>query len=151
MGTALIDLRNLQFVLKTLTAKEQLYLEARLNGSTPVAAARVAGYANPDEKASQLERDDRIATAMTYSLKVQRNQHEWTYDDVMSGFQDAYHNAASATEQVMVLREVSKIRGFYAATKHEIDVTQKEQLERLDDDKLAEMAAIDADFVELED
>lgn len=151
MGTALIDQKNLHFVLQMLEPKEQIYLEARLNGSPPVAAARVAGYKEPEFQAQRLESDERMHTAIKYSLRVRVNELQFTRDDVIRGLYEAVQNAATATEQVMAWREIAKILGHYAPTKHQFDIAKKEQLERLGDEELAEMAAIDADFVELKD
>lgn len=126
-------------------------MESIVQGSTPVAAARIAGYKDPSSMARSLEKDERIRLAVEYTLRNQLHELEFTREDVLRGFYDAIRMASSAAEMIAGWREIAKIQGLYAPQRMEIDVTHREALARMSDSELAQAAAIDAEFVELDD
>lgn len=146
--------KSLRYLLESLNPKERLYVEARANGSVPVAAARIAGYADPDEEAGRLEKNQMVRQALEYSLRVMAHEQVFTRRDVINGILDAIHVAATAGEKITGYKEIAKIEGHYAPTKVKVEGEikhTKEAVEKLSDEELAQMAAIDVEFVRLED
>lgn len=139
------DNKQLHYLLNSLGPKERLYVEARVLGSTPVASARVAGFADPDAKAISLEADHRVRYAIEYSFRVQSHDRVYTREYLVSRFEDVFNTATTAMEQVAALREICKIKGAYAPEKREVTI-KKEALHRMSDEELAEAAGLGATY-----
>lgn len=141
--------KGLQLALETLTPKERSYIELRLQGALPNAAARAAGLEPAATCAQRLEKDERVRMAMQYSVRVQAYHMDLTRDDVINGLLDALPMAATATEIVAVWREVGKIIGAYAPVQHEHnhkhELTQ-EKLGEMSDAELADLAALEGEY-----
>lgn len=154
LSPALEAQRSVRQVLASLEPKQLAYVEARLRGSVPVVAARLAGYANPDEKAGELEASHLIRTAMTLKRRIEQYEDGITRADVLNWLQEAKDLAANSMEITAAAREVAKIIGANAPVKVEhggtVKVTQ-EQIQKLSDEDLAKMAAIDAEFERVPD
>lgn len=137
-----------------LTPKEKIYVEARAAGSMPVAAARIAGYAEPDAKADELEKDPNMRVAIETGARLAMHKQEITRATVTEILLDALPLVTTATEQVAVGRELGKLHGVYAPSQHEtkIDVNvRQEQLQRVSDEELMKMAGRTIDLVEFEE
>lgn len=142
----LYDQKALHLALETLSAKEKVYVDLRLQGALPNAAARAAGLEPASERAEKLERDPRILAAMEYTVKVQAHRVRLTRDDVVAGLLEATRMAATATELVAAWREIGKIIGAYEPLKIDISTGSRTQLEALPDEELARLAAIEGEF-----
>jgi phage terminase small subunit len=145
------DAKSLAFLLEALDSKQRLYVDARVHGSVPQQAARVAGYADPDAAAARLEKDSTVLMAVEVSLRMSVRKHAVTKEDVIAGLMDALRISTTATEQIAAWREIGKIVGAYEPTVININkiVTHKqEQLRQLPDTELAKLAggAIDAEY-----
>ena len=151
---ALVARTSLQHLLESLNPKERLYVQARAQGSVPAAAARVAGYVDPDTKAGELEQNTMVRTAIEYVLRVQAHEQVFTKRDVVNGIHDAIHVAGTAGEKISGWKEIGKIEGHYAPTKVKVEGEirhTKEAVQKLSDEELAQMAAIEGEFVRLDD
>jgi len=138
--------RSKSAALSTLSEAEQTYVEARINGSAPVVAARIAGMDSPDERAMALERDERVKQAVAAAVKVATLEKTLTREDVLAGLMDAVNMAATATEMVAAWREVGKVIGAYEPQKIDMTITTRQQMEQMDDDDLLRAAAIEGEF-----
>jgi len=138
--------KRLHTVLGMLGPKEQLYIDSRLQGTPPVAAARVAGFEYPVDASTQLEGDERVRAAIEYSIHVRAHEMQITRQDVLAGMLEAVQMAATATEMVSAWREIGKIIGAYEPTKIEVNHVRRDQIRQLDDEQLAEMAAIEGEY-----
>lgn len=138
--------RSKSAALSTLSEAEQTYVEARINGSAPVVAARIAGMDPPDERAMALERDERVKQAVAAAVKVATLEKTLTREDVLAGLMDAVNMAATATEMVAAWREVGKVIGAYEPQKIDMTITTRQQMEQMDDDDLLRAAAIEGEF-----
>ena len=138
--------RSKSAALSTLSEAEQTYVEARINGSAPVVAARIAGMDSPDERAMALERDERVKQAVAASVKVATLEKTLTREDVLAGLMDAVNMAATATEMVAAWREVGKVIGAYEPQKIDMTITTRQQMEQMDDDELLRAAAIEGEY-----
>jgi len=149
---ALNDLATFQFLTEQMSVQQKLYIEARCNGSSPVAAARMAGYRDPDHEALRLEADTTVRAAVESAIRVKSRQLAITRNDVLNGFLDAARIASTAMEQIAAWREIGKMIGAYEPDKpQEKDVTPtKDQLENLSDDELAQRAGIEGELIDFE-
>lgn len=153
MSQALADQRSYDYLLGSLNPKERLYVAARAQGATPVQAAINAGYAEPTKSADRNEQNLTVRTAVEYSLKLAARQAQVTRDDVIAGFMDAVRMASSSAELTQAWREIGKMIGAYEPQRIKVDHTHTitmEQIAALNDNELAELAAIDAEFVALD-
>lgn len=144
--------KSLRVVLDSLAPKQQLYVSARVQGSMPVVAARLAGYVNPDEAAAELEQDAIVRTAIEYMIRADAHSRKVTRQDVVNGIKDAINIAGTAGEQIAGWREIARIEGHYAPTKVQVGGEVKhiqEQVAGMTDAELAKAAAEDVEFVEL--
>lgn len=143
---ALQDQKSLALALQTLNAKERQYVELRLQGALPNAAARGAGLEPAHQHAERLEKDERVRAVVEYSLRVKSHQMQITREDVLAGLMDATRMASTATELTGAWREIGKIIGAYEPTKIDVNVTKREQLETVSDEELAQLAAIEGEY-----
>lgn len=133
--------------LESLSAREQIYVDARMNGSPPHAAARIAGYKDPAKQAQTLEADGNIRLAVEYTLRCRSHELEYTRNDIVAGFRDAIACAATATEMIAGWREIAKITGAYAPAQVE-HKHSKSDVEQMSDAELAD--AIEGEFTVLD-
>lgn len=138
--------REKSFALDTLTQGERQYVEARVHGSAPVVAARMAGFEDPDQRALALERDARVKQAIESTLKVATLEKSLTREDVLAGLMDATSMAATATELVAAWREIGKVIGAYEPQKVDLTITTRQQMEQMDDAELMKAAAIEGEY-----
>lgn len=132
-----------------LLPDEQIYLQARLAGSAPVVAARVAGASSPTEYARRLEADEKYKTALQVALRVNAHRQAITKEDVIDGMMDAVRMSASAFELVSAWREIGKLVHAYDHPKK--TPTDGVDLEHMTDLELASLGAIEGEFVEFTD
>lgn len=129
-----------------MSPKEAVYVEARMNGSNPVAAARVAGFPNPDEDSIRLETRPLIREAMKAHARVAMHRMALTRDDVLAGFLDAVNMAQTATELTGAWREIGKMIGAYEPKKIDLTIKGANAVKELSDEQLLELAAVDGEF-----
>jgi hypothetical protein len=154
LSKPLADLKSYNYLMAGLESRQRIYVEARTNGSVPVVAARMAGYADPDAMAETLEKDLTVRTALEYSIRKLAHEVNVTRNDVINMMQDAFRVAATSGEMTAAAREIGKIIGAYAPiqihTKSDVRVTQ-EKLREMTDEELARMAAIDGTAERVDD
>lgn len=124
----------------------QTYVEARLAGTPPQPAARLAGYDNPAVRHWELEQDPRVLQYLRAAATARAHRQSVTRQDVLDGLMDATRMAATATELVSAWREIGKLIGAYEPQKYEVTVNDKRQLQEMSDEQLQQLAAIDGDF-----
>lgn len=130
-----------------LSVREQLYVRARLQGSPPAAAARIAGI--KDHQA--LDASNKIRRAMQTASRVVRHQRKLQREDVLAGFMDAVHMASCSADLIGAWREIAKVSGLYEPTKVEVSVNPREQLEQMSDAELINIAATDYQVLDFEE
>jgi hypothetical protein len=146
--------QQLRVITESLTTRERTYADARMAGTPPVAAGRVAGLKNPESDSQRLESDDRLRTYLQMAMKYQVTQANITRDDVLNGLMEALPYCTSATEIVKVWTEVGKIIGAYAPKKVDVNQTVNDpsKLRRMSEEELLEQAGdiVDADYEPLD-
>jgi hypothetical protein len=134
-------------LLEPLTHKQRLFCEAKLRGATDVQAAREAGYADPRKEACKIAKMPGIKEALQGVRAISARELGRTREQLDEMLMQAWTSAANAMEQVAVVRELGKLHGLYAPTKHEHKVDTKvehvAQLANLSTDDLRKLAAGD--------
>lgn len=133
-------------ILESLTPMQRMYVEARLQGMTQVAAATAAGAANPKKNAHKFEASENVKAALRHTREVFAQKLAFDRKKAHEMYMDAYRNADSATEQKLVVDSLVKLHGIAAPEvkrlqhEHSGQITHKKQLEHLPDSRLLEMA-----------
>lgn len=139
--------RELAFAQDALTERQKLYVRARAQGSPPAAAARFAGL--PDYR--PLEEAKGIRKAIAIAARVERYHQQIHREDVVSGFLDAVHMAANSSELTGAWREIGRILGHYEPTRVDVTVTKREEIQKLSDAELINLAAEDYEALDFEE
>lgn len=153
LSTISADERTHAVVWDTLSPREQTYVESRIRGSLPVAAARVAGYANPDTKSKDLEAHPGVRVCIEAGTRAFYKRLQVTRDTVTEMLFEARDMAVSATEITGVARELGKLHGLYAPTQTEkkVDISvHKENISRASDQELLELVGQDIEVLDFE-
>jgi hypothetical protein len=125
-----------------LTLQQKNFVEARMQGLAPPAAARAAG-AKYQEGASVLEKNPKVRAAIRYLIRESTlNVRELTKSDVMTGMLDAVEAAATSAELVMAWRELGKLIGAYEPEKKILEIHDYtgDELKELSDKDLLRLA-----------
>ncbi len=145
---------------------QSLYVQARLEGMTQVAAATAAGAANPKKNAHKFETSKYVRAALRQSKEIFAERLAFDRKKAHEMYMNAYRAADTATEQKLVVDSLVKLHGIAAPEvkklqhEHSGVITHKKQLQHLPDSKLLEMAnlspgedpnIIDGEFVELDE
>lgn len=147
---------------RPLTPQQQIFVNYLVRDNlTPLAAARMAGYASPEIQITQLMDNPRIAKAISKGRKEFAITTGMTRQKVLDGFLEAIDIAKQAGEAAPMVsgwREIAKMCGYYEPTRHELKVTHEGEvivakLQTMSDEsllKLAEGIEIDGEFKKLE-
>jgi len=107
-------------IYEGLNTRQRAYVEHRLKGLAPKAAATAAGF-SPSYVTTQtnnhLERHPRIKVILREMGKRALKKLALTRDDVLHGLMDAVDSAATATELTNAWREIGKVIGAYEPEK----------------------------------
>lgn len=142
--------------MTVLNIRQTQYLEARLQGLTPQAAAKAAGV----NKASDYERNPKIRAAMKWAVRESFDcVEEIGKNEVLQGMKDAVEAAATSTELIQAWREIGKLIGAYEPERKILEVHDysKEELKTLSEADLLRLAgdrmadAIDGEFYEVDE
>jgi phage terminase small subunit len=98
--------------LAEITDFKQLdYVQARISGMKPVAAARAAGYTSDGYCYTLEKRPDILAVISAHRAEI-RDKVKVTHDDITDMLLDALPMVESATEQVGVAMALNKHMGY---------------------------------------
>lgn len=116
---------SVQSAYDMLEPRQRKYVEARLNGLEPRAAARSAGYSASyagNLVYSTLERNPVIKVILRESGRAALKNLCLTRESVLHGLMDAVDTSATATELTNAWREIGRVIGAYEPEKIQIDV-----------------------------
>lgn len=134
---------NVPSTLEALTPQQRRYVDARVCGMNPNAAAGAAGL--PATNGAGLERSPTVQLAIKEINEKAMSEMALTRKDVLNGMMDAVKAAGSSTELVAAWREIGKIIGAYEPQK--IAVTHEmllpEQLRVMSDRQLIVAAGLE--------
>lgn len=137
------------FVPGTLTSQKEKFVHLVVSGMTPTAAGVAVGVTAM--AASRWMREDpNIPKAIEYFRQKNRDKLDFSIETAHTMLMEAWTNCKDATEQVSVVRELVKLHGVAVApkpTEVNINVTNRKQVERASDEKLLELAGVDASYL----
>lgn len=138
-----------------LTGPQRVFVDAFLGGMTATAAARAAGYSDPDAQAYRIMKSPAVSRAIAAGRAATAERVKVTRDDVLQGFLDAARAAGNATELVMAWRELGKMQGYYMPEEKKITIdkpgaARRSQLEALPEAELIKMVGIDPAIIDAE-
>lgn len=131
--------------LRKITPKEQIYVRSRLAGMSQVASATAGGWADPRKHASEIEKRPHVQAAILEACNTLAEEVQFGRKEAHDMLMGAYHNAATATEQVAAVRELINLHGIAQpkVIEHEHKVSGKVEFDRLDNDELMKLAGLD--------
>jgi len=136
---------DLQSSLHKVTPKERIYIQSRLAGMSQVASATAGGWANPRKHASEIEKRPHVQAAILAACSDLAEEVQFGRKEAHDMLMSAYHNAATATEQVAAVRELINLHGIAQpkVIEHEHKVSGKVEFNRLDNNELMKLADLD--------
>ncbi len=114
-----------------LTQMQRVFVEGVAAGMTDRAAARAAGFANPDVQAVDLKRKPKIQKALAEAKAAYAIASGMTKKKVIDGFLEAIDIARVKADPLTMVagwREVGKMCGFYEPTKTKLEISVKGQV-----------------------
>lgn len=132
-----------------LTAREETYVQRRTQGINPSAAARAAGYRQPARAVAELAQREDINLAISYMREMQRQVAvqagaiDFNKDDATSLYLEAHAKSATAMEEIRAVDSLVKLHGLATPERVEINVTNRGQMETMDDEALMKLAGQD--------
>jgi phage terminase small subunit len=142
--------------LQMLTDQQKMFIDAVMKGASPVMAARMAGYAQPESQAHSVLKSPKMQEAIRYLHKKNEKVADVTRKKVMDGFLEAIDMAklqADATAMISGWREIGRMCGYYApeVKKVDINITSKriiDKLETMSDEDLLRMVEESQSIIE---
>ena len=141
-----------------------LYKANRITGMVPEAAARHAGYLDPNAAVKEIKRHTMIEEQIEAEVKELNREAFYTRNEVMKVTEEAINLARVGGDPGSMIRgvqEINKMQGYYAPEsvniKLDIDqVVRVQQLQEMSESELLrrlgkDAAFIDAEFEELQE
>lgn len=124
------------------------FVELVAQGSNPNAAARAAGYADPDRASRDLMKNVLIKHMLDVARRASSPELQVTRNKVTEMVMEAYETAkiqADASSMVRAASELSRMNGYYEPERKVVDISmtlaqKKERLAELTDEELLELA-----------
>lgn len=154
MSVALQELKTHRYLVASLQPKEQLYVDARVQGMMPLAAARAAGFTDPPKAVERLEQSHVVRAAIEYALRLRARETQITRQDVVEMIRDGMRVATDGMTIIAGAREIGKLLGHYAPQQIQVDKrvqVTREALSTMSDAEIAKLAALDAEYTILEE
>ena len=113
-----------------LTEMQDAYVSGVLEGKSPVRAAELAGFAQPDSMAFKLNTSEKVQLAIRSAREELSSAAQISRADVIDGIMEAINLARLAAEPATMIKgwtEVGKILGHYApdVKRIEMNIGQK--------------------------
>lgn len=143
-------------VLGKLTHMQRLYVKARSEGASKVAAATAAGMSNPSSNANKFEESEAVRDALRAINEITADAIAFSRKDAHEMYLQAYYTAATAAEMVMAINGIVKLHGLAAPEvkelrhKHQGRI-EHAQISNMSDGELAKIAQLkDSPFIDAE-
>lgn len=141
-------------ILGKLTHMQRLYVKARSEGASKVAAATAAGQANPRHNANKFEESEAVRDALRAINEIAADAIAFSRKDAHELYMQAYYSAATAAEMVMAINGIVKLHGLAAPEvkelrhKHQGRIDHA-QISNMPDHELQKLAQLkDSPFIE---
>ena len=135
--------------ISRLTAQEETYVQRRTQGINPSAAARAAGYRQPARAVAELSLREDITIAISYMREMQRQVAvqagalEFTKDDATALYLEAHAKSGTAMEEIRAVDSLVKLHGLATPERVEISITNRGQMDNMDDEALLKLSGQD--------
>lgn len=132
--------------IRKLSSQEESYVLFRTRGLNPLAAARAAGYSQPQKAVAQLAQREDVRDALAYfremsrQTAIQAGAIEFTRNDATLLYLEAHAKAATATEEIKAVDSLVKLHGLASPEKVSVTISSRDQLEGLGDEELLRLA-----------
>ncbi|MCL1142970.1 hypothetical protein [Shewanella gaetbuli] len=132
-----------------LTSQEEIYVQRRAQGLNPTAAARSANYENPVKAVAMLSQREDVNMAIAYAREMQRQiaigagSIDFTKDDATLMYLEAHATSETTADKIRATDSLVKLHGLATPEKKEVVITNRGQLEVLDDEELLRIAGQD--------
>ena len=94
-----------------LTRKQRLYVDARLQGMSQVAAATAAGSTRPKSEAHRFETHEKVQQALVDRMAKVADEVDFSRKEAHDMYMEAYRNAETAMEQIAAVNAMVKLHG----------------------------------------
>lgn len=135
------DVMNEEF-----SSQIQSYINFRVRGLNPTAAARAAHFRDPVQAVIDIHSNPRVDDAIAFHREMARQTAinaaslEFTKDDATRLYLEAHAKSATATEEIKAVDSLVKLHGLAEPEKVRVEFTTREQLREADDTQLMELA-----------
>ena len=135
-----------------------LYKANRIAGMVPQAAARHAGYLDPQAAAKEIRRNTNIEQEVMEEVSNMSREAFYTRNEVLKVTEEAINLArcgGDAGSMIRGVQEINKMQGFYAPETHQIkldvnQVVRVQQLQEMSEPELLKRLGKDAAFIDAE-
>ena len=135
-----------------------LYKANRIAGMVPQAAARHAGYLDPNKAVKIIKRTTTIEEQVMEEVKNLSREAFYTRNEVLKVTEEAINLARLGGDPGSMIRgvqEINKMQGFYAPETHQIkldvnQVVRVQQLQEMSESELLKRLGKDAAFIDAE-
>lgn len=114
--------------LKDLDEKDRIFVEGILKGMSQVAAGTAAGWKSPARVATEKMKQPHIIAAVKEGRQISAASTGVTLAKLNDMLMGAYHNAATAGEQVQAVMALARINGMVVNTS-KVEVKHQHSLE----------------------
>lgn len=114
---------DLSPALENLNDRERVVVEGRLRGMSQAAIAQMAGTTLDVVRA--MLGLDHIRIALQHGRQISADFTAITREKLTAMLMEAYQASATATEQILAVRELAKLHGLNAPTQVSIDHTHR--------------------------
>jgi hypothetical protein len=129
--------------LEGLEYKQRIYVESRLKGMAPKAAAVAAGYKGGTNSTKVLENTPAVVNAMRRGMEIFAQDVAFGRREAHDMLMEAYRNSTTAAEQVGAVRELIKLHGLAAPIKHQHVHEGTIALEAMSSEELLKLAQME--------
>lgn len=131
-------------VLGKLTHMQRLYVKARSEGASKIAAATAAGQSNPRANANKFEESEAVRDALRAINEITADSIAFNRKDAHNLYMQAYYAAATSAEMTMAVNGIVKLLGLAAP---EVKELRHQHAGRIEHAQISNMS--DADLLRL--
>lgn len=128
-----------------LTKIQRCYVDARLQGMSKVASARMAGSQHPEKDGARLGSNENVMKAMTDMMEKSAEEVGFSRKEAHDMYMDAYTNADTAMEQIAAVNAMVKLHGLEKPKQLEVkhEHVHSGQIEHLPTGELMKLAGME--------
>lgn len=132
--------------------RQRIYVECRLKGMNPTAAATAAGYKNPNKQGHYVENLKAVKEALAAGRAILSDEVRFSRKEAHEMYMEAYRNSANAAEQIAAVNALVKLHDVAKppTVHHKHEHRHSGELTLLSDDDLLRLADLSDDGLVIE-